>query len=188
MRKIKIFKKGDEIEVIGKNKENGTVYGSYTAGTRGIVEKTWIDKNGYQWLKVFWGKNLSGQKLVGSILSEYVMDAVSIDILARTVDRWKFHFLQTINVSASASIGTMYKYFYLEDFSKLEERDFINTWAYANLARNMLLKSLSRKAIDYSKNYYLLPQIGGKEYVERVNKEFMKRGYDFKYCLFINGQ
>ena len=50
-------------------------YSDTTQGTKGIFLKTWKDPSGQKWIKLYFGKNLTGQKLVKSYPVE-VLDEV----------------------------------------------------------------------------------------------------------------
>lgn len=99
------FQKGDTIEVLGKNKDYGAVYANYVVGTVGIVEKAWIGgKDGIQWVKVFWGKNAGGQKLVGSIPAMYVQKKGNDNRLKKIVEKWQPYFLAAIPIQLNDQI------------------------------------------------------------------------------------
>lgn len=60
-------------------------YSDTPIGTRGGIEKTWIDKFGNQWYKLFFGRNKGGQKLAKSYPSDVL--ELSTDIFDHTLPR-----------------------------------------------------------------------------------------------------
>ena len=47
--------------------EYAMLYGSVPPGTMGTVIRSWTDPNGYQWVRLHLGENLSGHKLLANV-------------------------------------------------------------------------------------------------------------------------
>ena len=70
-------------------------YADTKKGTGGILEKEWCDPSGSKWIKLFFGRNLSGQKLSKSFpadclqqiapIPELILDHFGISYITQNV-------------------------------------------------------------------------------------------------------
>ena len=93
---------------------------------------------------------------------------------------------KTITVKVPVSSNTLANYTAgaWRDLSLLTEADFLKTWQYVNAANYMLRNSIEVSDAKNG-NRHVLGQSGKPELVKLVNDEFIKRGLDEKYSLFV---